>query len=137
MPANTLLPIELDPNALAHLDFAEFCDKLIEKLSDIKTQRFAWHDNKRDEQSKWVNGSRRRDFAHRDGNNASNCRRAPQIRGCGPWLLRWCHSRPQWLQSVRPNELRFDIARAAIPFLLWMTYLYLCFCELRTSMSGM
>ncbi|HVI67232.1 MAG TPA: hypothetical protein VM910_32340 [Bradyrhizobium sp.] len=59
MPANTLLPIELDPNALAHLDFAEFCDKLIEKLSDIKTQRFAWYDNKRDEQSKWVNGSRR------------------------------------------------------------------------------
>jgi hypothetical protein len=37
MAANTLLSIELDPKALAQLDFPQLCERVIEKLSEIKT----------------------------------------------------------------------------------------------------
>jgi len=55
---NTFRAIELEPEASAEPDFAQFVDKLLDKLRHLKEERFVYYDDLRKANTKWANGSR-------------------------------------------------------------------------------
>jgi hypothetical protein len=55
---STFSSIALDPQATAEQNFSDYVKTLLEKLAELKKERFTYYDNLRRNNSKWANGSR-------------------------------------------------------------------------------
>ena len=55
---NTFSSIKLEPELFAEKDFDVFFKALLEKLSELKQQRFEYYNNLRLANTRWANGAR-------------------------------------------------------------------------------